>query len=180
MTRRLLFAALLLVGGCDQDMIDQPRYEEYEAAPLFPDGMVNQAPPDGTVARGARARAEALTDRPPLSPALLARGQERYEIYCAPCHGLTGHGDGMIVQRGFPPPPSYHIPRLREMPLGYVVQVITHGIGDMYAYATRVAPADRWAIEAYVRTLQLSQGARTARLPTPYVEALHRAAGEAR
>jgi mono/diheme cytochrome c family protein len=88
---------------------------------------------------------------------LLARGRQRYEIHCSPCHASTGNGQGMIVQRGFPAPPSYHIDRLREAPIGYFYDVITHGYGMMYPYGNRVAPADRWAITAYIRALQLSQ-----------------------
>jgi len=98
------------------------------------------------------------TDLPvPVTEALLARGRERFEIYCSPCHGYGGRGDGMIVRRGFPPPPSYHTPRLRQAPSPHFYAVITHGYGAMYSYAARVAPADRWAIVAYIRALQLSE-----------------------
>lgn len=101
---------------------------------------------------------------PPANPttptlAILERGRERFDIYCAPCHGRSGDGAGMIVQRGFPAPPSYHTARLRNAPDGHFYQVISHGYGAMYAYADRVAPADRWAIIDYIRALQLSRNA---------------------
>ena len=100
-----------------------------------------------------------------LSRELLERGRERYEIYCAVCHGRTGEGNGMVVQRGFPVPPSYQIDRLREAPLGHFFDVITQGYGVMYSYAERVEPADRWAIAAYIRALQLSRHATIADVP---------------
>src|SRR5438067_9614077 len=100
-----------------------------------------------------------------LTPQLLARGRERYDIYCSMCHGRTGNGNGMIVQRGFPVPPSYHIDRLRNAPIGHFYDVITNGYGVMYSYAARVEPADRWAIAAYIRALQLSHDAKFDELP---------------
>lgn len=101
----------------------------------------------------------------PVTRGLLVRGQERYNIFCTPCHGAAGHGDGMIVQRGFPAPPSFHLDRLRQAPDGYYYDVITNGFGRMYSYASRIAPEDRWAIAAYVRALQLSQHAPLQDLP---------------
>jgi mono/diheme cytochrome c family protein len=101
----------------------------------------------------------------PITHADLERGRDRYNIYCAPCHDSTGHGRGMIVLRGFPPPPSYHIPRLREAPVGHFFDVITNGLGNMYSYASRVSPEDRWRIIAYIRALQLSQSATLAEVP---------------
>jgi mono/diheme cytochrome c family protein len=101
----------------------------------------------------------------PVTREMLDRGQERYNIYCAPCHSQTGNGNGMIVQRGFPRPPSYHIDRLREAPIGHFYDVITHGYGIMYSYAARVEPADRWAIAAYIRVLQTSQNAQVKDIP---------------
>jgi mono/diheme cytochrome c family protein len=91
-----------------------------------------------------------------LTPELLARGRERFDVMCAECHDRTGSGNGMVVQRGFPQPPSYHVPRLRNAPIGHFYDVITNGYGVMYSYATRVEPEDRWAIAAYIRALQLS------------------------
>ena len=96
---------------------------------------------------------------------ILQRGRERYDIYCALCHGRTGEGNGMIVQRGFPPPPSFHIDRLREAPVGHFFDVVTQGYGIMYSYAERIEPTDRWAIAAYIRALQLSRNATPADVP---------------
>jgi mono/diheme cytochrome c family protein len=100
-----------------------------------------------------------------MSMALLEHGRDRFDIYCSPCHGRAGDGEGIVVQRGFPHPPSYHIDRLRDAPASHVVAVITQGYGVMYSYAARVPPADRWAIAAYVRALQLSRHATLAALP---------------
>jgi mono/diheme cytochrome c family protein len=102
----------------------------------------------------------------PTTMALLQRGQQRFDIFCAPCHGRSGTGDGMIVRRGFPAPPSYHTERLRNAPDSHFYQVISDGYGVMYPYADRIAPADRWAIVAYIRALQLSQHAPRDRLDT--------------
>jgi mono/diheme cytochrome c family protein len=101
----------------------------------------------------------------PITETVLERGRERYDIYCAPCHGRTGEGNGMVVQRGFPAPPSYHIDRLRKAPVGYFFDVITRGYGVMYSYAERVQPNDRWAIAAYIRALQRSENATLAEVP---------------
>ena len=146
-----------LLAGCDQPrMADQPKYEPYENAPDWPDNQSARQPVEGTVARG-----DALNppDRMPfeVDRALLERGQERYEVFCTPCHGRAGNGDGMIAQRGFPNPPTFHQPRLRQVRLRYVYDVITNGFGVMYSYADRVPPDDRWAIAAYIRVLQYSQ-----------------------
>jgi mono/diheme cytochrome c family protein len=101
----------------------------------------------------------------PITREIVERGQNRYNIYCAPCHAITGNGDGMIVQRGFSPPPSFHSDRLRDAPVGYYYDVITNGFGRMYSYSSRIQPADRWAIIAYIRALQLSQNAPANELP---------------
>ena len=101
----------------------------------------------------------------PVTRELLERGRERYDIYCSVCHGRTGEGNGMIVQRGFPVPPSYHIERLRQAPVGHFFDVMTQGYGIMYSYAERVKPEDRWAIAAYIRALQLSRNMKVAELP---------------
>ena len=151
--RGLLLLPLLL-GGCDLSMERQPRDVPQQSATLWPGGPQRQAPPVGTVAMDEPARAAALASRPPLTPALLDRGEERYGIYCVMCHGQRGEGDGVVVRRGFPRPPSYREPRLVAASPAYVVDVITNGHGVMYSYADRVAPADRWAIAAYVKALQ--------------------------
>jgi mono/diheme cytochrome c family protein len=174
--------------GCRQDMHDQPRYEAFEAGPFFPDGRASRPTVDGTIARdepdvdsalltGADEQGTSLKTSPvPTTPALLARGRERFGIYCTPCHDAVGSGRGMIVQRGFRPPPSLHEPRLRAAPDGYVFDVITRGFGVMPAY-TVVPPADRWAIVAYVRALQLSQHVPVGMLAPADVIALHDAEG---
>jgi mono/diheme cytochrome c family protein len=111
-------------------------------------------------------QAEAAQANPyPVTLQLLRRGQERYTIYCLPCHSALGDGDGRVVRRGFPAPPSYHSERLRAAPDRHLYEVITHGYGVMYPYADRVEPSDRWAIVAYIRALQLSQHADAASLP---------------
>ncbi|MGF7163333.1 mono/diheme cytochrome c family protein [Rhodoligotrophos appendicifer] len=151
----LVLLAALAVSACDE-MSDQPRYDEYAPSTLFPDGKSMQSPPAGTMARGDPEPLTSLRERPPMSLALLKRGQERFGIYCTPCHDAAGTGHGTVPSRGFPNPPSFHIQRLVDAPSRYFVDVITHGHGVMYSYADRVVPADRWAITAYIRALQLS------------------------
>ncbi|MEW5422535.1 cytochrome c [Amorphus sp. 3PC139-8] len=142
-----------ILVGCD-DMSDQPKYETYEDAPGFPQAQAARQPPAGTVARGALERERAKRHPPEVTQALLSRGQERYEIFCAPCHGLAGDADGMIVQRGFPAPPSYHTARLRSVSDRHIFNVISDGYGVMFPYGNRIAVRDRWSIVAYVRALQ--------------------------
>jgi mono/diheme cytochrome c family protein len=146
----------LLLAGCDQNMVQQPRYDSYEEAPLFGSGQAMQHPPDGVVARDAD-RGDA---RPPITAALLARGADRFGIYCAPCHGADGSGDGVIPARGFPQPPNLLAARLIAAPDSHIYRVITDGYGVMYSYADRVPPADRWAIAAHIRLLQRAEETR--------------------
>jgi cytochrome c5 len=154
---------MLLAGalaGCTRSNMDsQPKYHEYEAGKLFDNGRVLQAPVPGTVARGDLARAQQARQPPAVTAALLARGQDQYDVFCTPCHDRAGTGTGIVVQRGFPRPPSLHDPRLRAAPDQHVYDVIANGFGAMYAHGDRVPPSDRWAIVAYVRALQLSQHA---------------------
>jgi len=171
---RRLWAALgfavLLLSGCRMDMHIQPKYLPYEATDFFADGREERQPVPGTVARGQLRLdelfysgkingVEADTFPFPITRADLERGRERFNVYCTPCHDYTGSGEGMIVQRGFPQPPSFHILRLRQAPAGHFYGVITNGFGAMYSYAARVEPADRWRIAAYIRVLQLSRNA---------------------
>lgn len=168
MTARLLPCLMLslLAAGCgDHSMFQQNRYGTYSKAGLFKDGTEAQALPDGTVAQGDLVRAQQAGTPPEVTMDLLARGRERYNAYCSPCHGLSGHGDGMVVQRGFPAPPSYHTDRLRAADRQHFFDVITHGYGVMYSYAARVEPRDRWAIVAYIRALQQSQDAKVSEVP---------------
>ncbi len=152
--RHTLLLATALLSGCDLSMQHQRRDGSQDSAALWPEGPPRQAMPQGTLAQDQPASEETLSAPPPLTLALLDRGQEQYGIFCAPCHGARGQGDGVIVRHGFPAPPSYHEPRLMAAPPAAIVDVITHGHGIMYAYADRVAPADRWAIAAYVKALQ--------------------------
>lgn len=169
-TLACLAAVAMLLSGCRLDMHIQPKYLPYEPSKFFPDGRSERQPVLGTIARGQLRLDELFyTGREngvvsnrfpfPITRADLERGRERFNIYCTPCHDYTGSGNGMIVQRGFPHPPSYHIPRLRDAPVGHFFEVMTNGFGAMYSYAARVQPADRWRIAAYIRVLQLSEGA---------------------
>ena len=166
-----LFAAAAL--GCRQDMFDQPKVRPLQASTFFADGRASRPVPEDTVARDDRRGDELLTtgrmggvvaDAFPfaITKEVLDRGEERFEIFCSPCHGRTGYGDGMIVQRGFKAPPSFHTDRLRQAPAGHFFDVMTNGFGVMYDYRSRVSAEDRWAIAAYIRALQLSQHASAA------------------
>jgi mono/diheme cytochrome c family protein len=147
MNRFALFALLALLSGCD-DMLSQQNAKRYD-----PDTLIVR-PAEGIVPFGER-----QAPPPALDLALLQRGRERFRIDCTPCHGERGDGNGMVVQRGFPAPPSYHTDRLRAVPTQHFYDVITHGYGAMYSFADRVSPRDRWAIAGYIRALQLSQHA---------------------
>lgn len=171
-----LGAAALLLTGCRLDMHIQPKYLPYEPTDFFGDGRSERQPVPGTVARGQLRLDElmftgrengAVADKFPfpITKADLDRGRERYNVYCTPCHDYSGTGRGMIVQRGFPQPPSYHIQRLRDAPAGHFFEVMTNGFGAMYSYAARVEPADRWRIAAYIRVLQLSRNAKIDDVP---------------
>lgn len=162
--------ALAALTGCRQDMHDPPRYRAQGSSDFFSDGRVNRPVVEGTVARGqlradtkfyqGREGGEFVKTLPvELTKDLVKRGQERYNIYCSPCHGMVGDGEGMVVQRGFRHPPSFHLERMRELPVGHYYDVITNGFGAMSSYASRIPVKDRWAIVAYVRALQLSQNA---------------------
>lgn len=162
MRRAATGATLLLIvaalASCDK-MANQQKQLPYEISPGQASNP-NSAPPYGIVARDE----QPPPPPPPVTMALLQRGQERFNIYCSPCHARTGDGQGMIVQRGFPTPPSYFSDRLLAAPSRHFYDVITDGYGAMYPYADRVAPADRWAIAAYIRALQASQHAKVAEL----------------
>jgi cytochrome c553 len=178
-----LGAIALLLVGCRLDMHVQPKYLPYEPTDFFADGRSERQPVPGTVARGhlrldelmftGRENGVVVDKFPfPITKADLDRGRERYNVYCTPCHDYTGSGRGMIVQRGFPQPPSYHIQRLRDAPAGHFYEVITNGFGAMYSYAARVEPADRWRIAAYIRVLQLSRNAKMDDVPESQRQAL--------
>lgn len=166
----LVIGVAVLVGACRQDMHDAARYDPLEASAFFADGQSARQPVPNTVARGqlredehlyrGRINGQLADSFPmPVTAAVMARGQERFNVFCAPCHGRTGNGNGMVAQRGFRAPPSYHEERLRNAPVGYFFDVMTNGFGQMQDYAAQVPVADRWAIAAYIRALQLSQHA---------------------
>jgi mono/diheme cytochrome c family protein len=160
--------ALCLLASCQKDeMADVPHFEPMEKSALFDNGASARVPPSGTVTRGnpqtdiplnygrkAGAK-EAVAKSPlPFTAARLARGRELFDIHCAVCHGADGYADGIVVRRGFPPPPSYHSDRLRDAPDGHFFDVISNGYGKMYPYRSRLTVADRWAIVGYIRALQ--------------------------
>ena len=180
----------LAAGGCRQDMHDQPKFEPLEATSLFADGAASRPMIEGTVARGMlrddlifytgrTAEDKFVTELPiPLTRALLERGQSRFSAFCSPCHGQLGDGEGMVVQRGFKHPQSFHELRLRESPVGYFFHITTNGFGEMSSYAAQISAADRWAIIAYVRALQLSQHAPVADLSTKELGLVEAEAGQ--
>ena len=172
----ILVLASALVAGCRQDMHDQPKLKAFQKSTFFDDGRASRPLVDGTVARGhldddvflhtGRVDGQLVTMLPfPATRAVLDRGHERFDAFCSPCHGRVGDGDGMIVERGLRRPPSLHEERLRSAPDGYFFDVITNGFGIMLNYAQQVPVNDRWAIVAYIRALQLSQGTPVANLP---------------
>jgi hypothetical protein len=168
---------LAVVVGCRQEMYDQPKYQPLEKSSFFSDSRSSRPVVEGTVARGmldavaapippGGAPSQLATTLPmPLTRELVFRGRERYDIFCSPCHDRTGAGEGMVVRRGYRPPPSLHIDRLRDAPIGHFYDVMTRGLGAMPDYAQQIPPSDRWAIAAYVRALQLSQRAVVADVP---------------
>jgi mono/diheme cytochrome c family protein len=166
----------LALGACRQDMHNQPKYRGLRATAFFADGASARPLVEGTVARGTlqedvafftgKMGSATVKELPfPVDDAVLARGQERYDIYCTPCHDATGSGRGMVVQRGFKQPPSFHDDRLRNADAGYFFDVMTNGFGAMPDYRTQLAARDRWAVVAYVRALQLSQHAAPSDVP---------------
>jgi Cytochrome C oxidase, cbb3-type, subunit III len=175
--RRSLAALLVLLPACRQQMADQGRYKPLEASTFFADHRSARPLPDGVIARGflddnelfyaGRVNGQPATVFPfPITAAVLARGRERYDIFCSPCHDHVGTGNGMAVRRGFRTrPPTFHMDRLRDAPVGHFFDVITNGFGAMNDYAVQVKPRDRWAIVAYVRALQLSEHATLKELP---------------
>ena len=163
----ILFCVLV---GCRQDMHDQPRYKPLAGTDFFGDGRSARQTVDGTVARGhlridkarytGKVNDVEVDNFPfPITKADVLRGQERFNIYCSPCHSRIGDGNGMVVRRGFRQAASYHTEKLRSAPVGHFFDVITNGFGAMPSYASRVEPDDRWRIAAYIRVLQLSENA---------------------
>ena len=185
---RSAVAVIALAGAlaaCRQDMHDAPRYEPLEESAFFTDGRASRVLVANTVARGQLRDDEHLytgkiggqlaTEFPlPVTAETMARGQERFNVFCSPCHGRTGEGTGMIVQRGFRQPPSYYEERLRNAPVGYLFDVMTNGFGAMQDYSAQVPVADRWAIAAYIRALQFSRQGTVNDVPADRREELDR------
>jgi mono/diheme cytochrome c family protein len=178
-----LLGAVVLLSSCRQDMHDSPRYRPYRASTLFADGSSARPLVDGTVARGhlnddellytGKVNGQPASEFPfAITRADLDRGQERYNIYCAPCHSRTGDGNGMVVQRGFRQAANYHVERLRQAPAGYFFGVITNGFGVMPDYRSQIAVEDRWRIIAYLRVLQLSHDAPATDVPADELQKL--------
>jgi mono/diheme cytochrome c family protein len=168
-------AVCLIFGvGCDylkQDMANQPKNRPLSPSPSFEDGRSARPLVENTVERGALANDALFVPKDsnnfplPVDIDLLERGEERYKIFCSPCHGLQGDGNGMVAMRGMKQPPSYHQDRLRQAPNGYFYDNITNGFGQMLGYSAQIPPRDRWAIIVYIRALQLSRNAKVADLP---------------
>jgi mono/diheme cytochrome c family protein len=174
----------LLISGCENNMRNQPRYKPLAASEFFENGQSarpliagaipqNQPLEDEFFSTGKSPDGQTLDAFPfPVTSEVLKRGQERYNIFCSPCHGFDGYGQGMIVERGFSAPPSFHTDRLRSAPAGHFFDVITNGFGQMYSYSYRIPPEDRWAIVAYIRALQYSQNASTQDIPANELQKL--------
>jgi mono/diheme cytochrome c family protein len=171
-----ILALLLTLAACRQDMHNQPRYKPLAPSDFFGDGRSARSPVEGTVARGhlridavrytGKEGGQNTTTFPfPIGRADLLRGQERFNVYCSPCHSRLGDGNGMVVKRGFRQAANYHTEKLRNAPAGHFFDVMTNGFGAMPSYASRVDPDDRWRIAAYIRVLQFSQNATLADVP---------------
>jgi hypothetical protein len=169
-------AAVLLLTGCRQDMHDQPKFIPLRESGFYADARSARPIVEGTVARGhledddllftGKADGQDATEFPfPVTADVLARGRERYDIFCSPCHDRTGAGEGMVVKRGYRQPPSFHIDRLRQSPVGHYFDVMTNGFGAMPDYRAQVGARDRWAIAAYIRALQASENATLEAVP---------------
>jgi mono/diheme cytochrome c family protein len=188
---RLLFAAcasaiLLFGAGCRylrQDMANQPKNKPLSPSDFFADGRSERPLLENTVARGSLADDALFVPKDsnvfplPVTAQLLERGEQRFKIFCTPCHGLQGDGNGMIAMRGMKHPPTFHQDRLRQAPNGHFFDIITNGFGAMYSYSAQIPPRDRWAIIAYVRALQLSRNAKAADLPAELREKLDSTGG---
>jgi mono/diheme cytochrome c family protein len=172
----VVLLSFTVLAGCEQQMADQPRYEPLARSTFFGDNRAARPLVGGTVARGqlrsdellytGKERGKFVDTFPfPITRAVLARGQQRFNIFCSPCHDRVGTGQGMIVRRGYRAPPSFHMDRLRQAPAGHFFDVMTSGFGVMSDYAQQIQPEDRWAIVAYIRALQLSQHATLADVP---------------
>ena len=183
-----MIIASVALTGCRQDMHDAPSYRPLQASAFFANDASARMLVANTVARGqlredellytGKVNGELANEFPmPVTAEVMERGQQRFNVFCSPCHGRTGEGNGMIVQRGFRAPPSYNQERLRNVPVGYLFDVMTNGFGAMQDYSAQVPVADRWAIAAYIRALQLSRHATVADVPADRRGDLDRPAG---
>ena len=180
-------ACILPLTGCQlkQDMAHQPKARPLAPSEFFADGRSERPLIENTVARGALADDALFAPKEsnniplPVNLQLLERGEDRYKIFCTPCHGLQGDGNGLISMRGMKHPPSFHQDRHRQAPNGYVYDVVTNGFGAMFGYAAQVPSRDRWAIIAYIRALQLSRNAKVANLPAELREKLNQGGSSA-
>jgi len=186
--------ALLSLTACRRDMQEQPRYDPLSSSEFFSDHRSARPMVEGTVARGhleidearytGKINGDDVDQFPiPIAKEDIERGENRFNIYCSPCHSRLGDGNGMVVMRGFRQPPSYYSDRLMHAPVGHFFDVITNGFGAMTSYASRIQPDDRWRIVAYIRALQLSESASLSDVPAPQqqnlpVEPPPRTAGE--
>ncbi|MDE1160750.1 MAG: cytochrome c [Acidobacteriaceae bacterium] len=188
-TALVAMTAILALAGCRQDMHDQPKFFPQRGTSFYADGRSARPQVENTVGRDELHDsyfATGLIDGKegdglpiPLTPQTIARGQERYNVYCTPCHSRVGNGEGMIVQRGYRPAGDFHTDRMRNAPLGHFFAVMTNGYGAMPDYAAQVSVQDRWAIAAYIRALQLSQDAKPSDVPAgEHVQDLHELAKE--
>ena len=173
MSKYLTLCGLLLVlASCRNEMHDQPKMKPYRTSAMFADSLSMRPLPAGTVARGylrddslfesgatmvSGKKSDATEFPTPVTAAMIDRGEDRFNIYCTPCHGIAGDGDGMVVQRGFRPPPSFHSDRLIQAAPGHFFDVMTNGFGVMPEYAMQLSPADRWAVASYIRVLQTTR-----------------------
>ena len=186
-TSRLLMAAcfaasMVFASGCQylkQDMANQPKNLPLSPSDFFADGRSERPIVENTVARGSITDDDLFVPKDSnnfplkIDQALLERGEQRYKIFCSPCHGLQGDGNGLVAMRGMKHPPTYHQDRLRQAPNGYFYDNITNGFGAMYGYSAQIPPRDRWAIIAYVRALQLSRNAKVSDLPAELQQRLN-------
>lgn len=180
----LAAGGLFAIAGCRQDMHNQPKFIPLRESNFFADRRSERPLVEGTVARGdvesddllytGKVNGELSTVFPfPVTWDVMTRGHERFDIFCSPCHGRTGNGDGMVVRRGFRAPPSLHVDRLREAPPGHFFDVITNGFGAMPDYRDQVPVRDRWAIIAYIRALQASTAANVSDVPPEHRGEIH-------
>ncbi|MFC6645861.1 c-type cytochrome [Granulicella cerasi] len=189
MTALVAMGAMLALAGCRQDMHDQPKFFPQRGTSFYGDGRSVRPQVDNTVSRDQMQDAYFSTGMMdgkegdglpiPLTKDTIARGQERYNVYCTPCHSRVGNGEGMIVQRGYRPAGDFHTERMRNLPLGHFFAVMTNGYGAMPDYKAQLTPQDRWAVAAYIRALQLSQNAKPSDVPSgEQVKNLHEIAKE--